>query len=54
VSWRSDDFIGGLGLPEPEGEPHVLFSRGVQDVRLGMPSLRGAESGVPAGTEARA
>lgn len=36
TTWRSDGFLESLGLPEPAGEPHVLFSPGV-DVRLGWP-----------------
>lgn len=36
TSWRSDRFLESLGLPEPDADPHVLFSPGV-DVRLGFP-----------------
>jgi uncharacterized protein len=36
TGWRSEGFIESLGLPEPDGSPHVLFSPGV-DVRLGFP-----------------
>jgi uncharacterized protein YqjF (DUF2071 family) len=37
TSWRSEGFLAALDLPEPEGQPHVLFSPGV-DARLGFPS----------------
>jgi uncharacterized protein len=37
TAWRSEGFLSALDLPEPEGEPHVLFSQGV-DVQLGLPS----------------
>jgi uncharacterized protein len=36
TAWRSDGSIANPGLPEPEGAPDVLLSRGV-DVRLGLP-----------------
>jgi uncharacterized protein len=36
TDWRSESFLDSLGLPEPTGEAHVLFSPGV-DVRLGLP-----------------
>lgn len=36
TEFASDRFLSGLGLPEPWGEPHVLFSPGV-DTRIGFP-----------------
>jgi uncharacterized protein len=34
--WRSERFLESLGLPAPRGEPHVLYSPGVE-TRLGLP-----------------
>lgn len=36
TAWSCDRFFEGLGLPRPSGDPHVLYSPGVE-VRLGLP-----------------
>jgi uncharacterized protein len=35
-SWRSEDVLRSLGLPDPAGAPHVRFSPGVH-AKLGLP-----------------
>jgi uncharacterized protein len=41
LDWRSEGFLGNLGLPDPITGPHVLFSPGVDDVKLGLPVAAG-------------
>jgi uncharacterized protein YqjF (DUF2071 family) len=46
----SETLIGAAGLPRPSGDPHALWSPGVE-VRIGRPHLVGPRSGRPLQSE---